>query len=86
MHRMTDELKRATVSQVMVGSDKDKLMVTGAKIIFYPIIIITACPHGQIVFMGTGNKYTISHGLMRENSNPLFLPGAAREGDSGGIH
>ena len=27
---MTDELKRATVSQVMVGSDKDKLMVTGA--------------------------------------------------------
>ena len=27
---MTDELKRATLSQVMVGSDKDKLMVTSA--------------------------------------------------------
>ena len=27
---MTDELKRAAVSQVMVGSDKDKLMVTDA--------------------------------------------------------
>ena len=84
---MTDELKRAAVSQVMIGSDKDKLMVTGAKIIlFYPIIIITTRPHGQIAFMGTGNKYTISCGLMRENSNPLVLPGAAREGDSGGIH
>ena len=49
------------MSQVIVGSDKDKLMVTGAKRIFYPIII-TARPHRQIVFMGTGNKY-ISRGL-----------------------
>ncbi len=33
-------------------------------------MIITARPHGEMVFKGTGNKYIISRGLMQRLTGP----------------